>query len=91
MAISDQRKYQTLCYEHGWGVKVDEDGCCIGCGASAFGAGVDTVATEITTLKAAPEARREGGRTLTHATILTTSIISNTDREAIWQFSRKHL
>ena len=31
----------TLCPQCGWGVKVDEDGCCAMCGATAIGEGVD--------------------------------------------------
>lgn len=31
----------TWCPECGYGVKVDEDGCCVMCGSQAFGRGVD--------------------------------------------------
>ena len=57
--MSSKRKYQTLCPEHGWGVKVDEDGCCGGCGSPAFGPGVDEAAGEIFDLEAARAADRE--------------------------------
>jgi len=51
--MDEQRKRKTLCpiCGVGWGVPVDEDGCCTTCGACAFGDGVDTVAREIAALR----------------------------------------
>ena len=36
----------TFCPECGWGVPVDEDGCCVTCGNGATGAAVDVAARE---------------------------------------------
>ena len=43
--MSDEaaREALTLCPECGPRVAVDEDGCCVSCGAVAMGRGVDTV------------------------------------------------
>lgn len=34
----------TFCTEHGWGVEIDEEGCCIICGGTAVGTAVDAMA-----------------------------------------------
>ena len=52
MTKEADRNYQTLCPEHGWGVKVDDDECCVECGCVAFGCGVDEAAAEIERLRA---------------------------------------
>ena len=36
---------KTFCPECGFGVKVDEDGCCVSCGSVATGPAVDELAT----------------------------------------------
>jgi len=64
MALHEDRKYQTLCPEHGWGVSVDEDGCCGGCGNGAYGLGVDEVAAELTRLRAIVKAGEELAKAL---------------------------
>jgi hypothetical protein len=56
IGMDAKREYQTLCPECGWGVPVDEDGCCTSCGAPAHGDGVDTVAAQLATLRACVEA-----------------------------------
>jgi len=43
---------RSLCPQCGWDVAVDEDGCCVVCGALALGAGVDAAAQEIARLRA---------------------------------------
>lgn len=56
MVRHKDRKYQTFCPEHGWGVSIDEDGCCGGCGCVADGSGIDEVAADLTRLRALVEA-----------------------------------
>ena len=46
---------RSLCPQCGWDVAVDEDGCCVVCGALALGAGVDAAAMEIARLTAEKE------------------------------------
>lgn len=41
----------TLCPECGFKVSIDEDGCCVACGATATGAGVDAVYERIRELE----------------------------------------
>jgi hypothetical protein len=38
---------ESFCAQCGPNVKLDEDGCCIGCGGSAMGDGVDTLSTKL--------------------------------------------
>ena len=42
---------KTFCPEDGFNVKVDEDGCCIACGATATGAAVDALDLETSNRK----------------------------------------
>ena len=44
---------RTLCGQCGFDVKVDEDGCCVTCGADATGPYVDQALNQILSLKGA--------------------------------------
>jgi hypothetical protein len=44
---SDENFTRSFCPECGWDVKVDEDGCCITCGATATGEAVEKLAKQV--------------------------------------------
>ena len=51
MSNGIENPYITFCPECGWDVKVDEDGCCLVCGATSIGNAVDELAKEMRELQ----------------------------------------
>lgn len=49
----------AICPEHGRVERVDEDGCCTGCGCVAVGRGVDEILGEMATLLRERDEARE--------------------------------